>query len=231
MIYYIIVDDETAAHENIKSFAEDIADLKLLKSCYNAIEAMAFLREQNVDLIFLDINMPKLSGFDFLKTLSNPPKIIVTSAYQEYALEGYALKVSDYLLKPFSFQRFVQAINKVQDELCAQKTTVRNSNDKNISFFLKDTHKTYQIFTKEILYVEAYGNYCKLYLDKQTLVFNKTLSFFENLLPNDHFIRVHKSYIVAIDRIDYIEGNRIFVIKQPIPIGNTYKKDLQRKIL
>lgn len=231
MINYIIIDDETAAHENIRHFAEDFPDLRLLKSCYNAIEAIKFLRENNVDLIFLDINMPKLSGFDFLKTLSNPPKIIVTTAYQEYALEGYALKVSDYLLKPFSFQRFLQAVEKVQEELNVYKKPITSDNESISSFFLKDQNKTYQIFTKDILYIQAYGNYCKIHLEEKTHVFNKTLSFFDDLLSEEHFIRVHKSYIVSLNRIEQIDGNRIFIKKEVIPIGNTYKRSLQKRIL
>ena len=126
MIKYIIVDDETASHDNIKDYASNLSYLSFQKSCYNAFEALEYLNKHSIDLIFLDINMPKLSGLEFLKTLSNPPKVIITTAYKEFALEGYELNIDDYLLKPFSFSRFVKSVSKVSEALSNKSTVIQN---------------------------------------------------------------------------------------------------------
>ena len=127
MIKYIIVDDETASHDNIKDYASNLSYLSFQKSCYNAFEALDYLNKHSIDLIFLDINMPKLSGLEFLKTLSNPPKIIITTAYKEFALEGYELNIDDYLLKPFNFSRFVKSVSKVSDALSIKASPIQNT--------------------------------------------------------------------------------------------------------
>lgn len=223
MINYIIVDDETASHDIIKDYGNSLAFLSHQKSCYNAFEAIDHLNSNTVDLIFLDINMPKLSGFDFLKTLSNPPKIIVTTAYKEFALEGYELNIEDYLLKPFSFQRFISAVNKVNDSILQQASAIKRSAPEDPSIFIKDNKKHYQIKLKEILFAEAYGNYVKVYLEDQMLMTHQTLSSFEKLLVSPHFIRVHKSFVVATSKIELIEGNLISIQQHKIPIGKLYK--------
>ena len=166
MIKYIIVDDETASHDVIKDYADNLSFLSHQKSCYNAFEAIEYLNKNNVDLIFLDINMPKLTGLDFLKTLSNPPKVIITTAYKEFAIEGYELNVDDYLLKPFDFSRFVKSVNKVSDSLTARSSTPHtNDINEDSKIFIKEDKKYYQISLKDILFIEAYGNYVKLHLD------------------------------------------------------------------
>lgn len=231
MIRYIIIDDEPIAHRIIEKYCDDLHHLVKKGNCYNAFEAMQLLNEQEVDLIFLDINMPKLSGFDLIKSLSNPPKIIVTTAYKEFALEGYELNVSDYLLKPFSFDRFVKAINKTMLTLQKKEvnpslapTSIRRSN----SFFIKGDKKYHQIRTDEILFIEAYGHYSKLYLKDEMILTSEKISSFEELLPEDAFLRVHKSFIVAIGAIKLIEGNRIGILDHKIPIGQTYKNQVNR---
>lgn len=225
MIKYIIVDDEDAAHEIIAEYTKELPQLHFMKSCYNALEAMTYLNNHNVDLIFLDINMPKLTGFEFLKTLKTYPKIIVTSAYSEYALEGYDLNISDYLLKPFSFQRFLSAIQKVSESMpkVIDKKEVVMSEKKISHIFLKDDKKHIQVKISDILFLEAYGNYVKVHLENSLLITHQTLSSFTEILPTDQFIRVHKSFIIAIHKIALIEGNRITIGDHKIPIGQTYK--------
>ena len=149
MIKYIIVDDETASHDNIKDYASNLSYLSFQKSCYNAFEALEYLNKHSIDLIFLDINMPKLSGLEFLKTLSNPPKIIITTAYEEFALEGYELNIDDYLLKPFNFSRFVKSVSKVSDALANKSISIQNSEtNEDAKIFIKEDKKYYQIKLK-----------------------------------------------------------------------------------
>ena len=231
MIKYIIVDDEVAAHNNIEEFANNLTNLKLVKNCYNALEAISFLNENTIDLIFLDINMPKLSGFDFLKTLRNPPNIIVCSAYSEFAIDGYAFNITDYLLKPFSFERFLSAVNKVNTTVLKPKIQINQNNDsKNERIFLKDSKKHYQIKLKDILYLEAFGNYVKVFFQDKTIITHQTLNHFNSLLSKDDFVQVHKSFIVAIQHIDLIEGNIVHLNNHKIPISKTYKLNINQLI-
>jgi DNA-binding LytR/AlgR family response regulator len=232
MITYIIVDDETASHDIIEDYGNNLTYLTLKKNCYNAFEAMEYLREHKIDLMFLDINMPKLTGFDFLRTLSNPPKIIVTTAYEEFALEGFELNIDDYLLKPFSFQRFLKAVTKVNDLLAEEAKVAKsmNADPSNQSLFIKGYKKHYQVKLDDILFVEAYGNYVKINMEDKMIVSHQTLTSFIHHLPDDQFIRVHKSFIVSLDRIDSVEGNRILIQKHEIPIGKMYRLNVNRLI-
>ncbi len=222
MIKYIIVDDETASHHIIKEYASNISYLSHQKSCYNAFEAIAYLNKNTVDLLFLDINMPKLSGFDFLKTLSNPPRIIVTTAYKQFALEGYELNIDDYLLKPYSFQRFISATNKVSELLKQLKSTDSSS------IFLKDNKKHHQVKLDDILYTEAYGNYVKIHLHDKLIITHQTLTSLEELLPKNQFIRVHKSFIIAKNKIVLIEGNLLHIDQHKVPVGKMYRQNINQ---
>lgn len=231
MIKYIIVDDETASHDVITDYANNLSFLSHQKSCYNAFEAIEYLNKNSVDLIFLDINMPKLSGLDFLKTLSHPPKVIITSAYKEFALEGYELNIDDYLLKPFNFSRFVKAINKIQESIPhASKSVQVTERSEEAKIFVKEDKKYHQIKLKDILFIEAYGNYVKLHLIDKMILSHQTLISFAQNLPEDLFIRVHKSFIISIDKIELIEGNRIHIQNQKIPIGKMYKLNVNKLI-
>jgi len=230
MLKYIIIDDEPLAHEIIEEFCSMLPHVQLEKNCYNAMEAMQFLNENTVDFMFLDINMPKLKGLDFLKTLTKRPKTIITTAYKEHALEGFELNVVDYILKPFSFDRLVKAVNKVS-ETQTTKTIIKevsNSTDSSTRFFVKGDKKHHQIDLKDLLYIEAYGNYTKLYLKDEMIVSHEKISHYEDLLNASNFLRVHKSFIVAIDKIKFIEGNRILINDHKIPIGQTYKSKINR---
>ncbi|UAM98884.1 LytTR family DNA-binding domain-containing protein [Polaribacter litorisediminis] len=227
MLNFIIIDDEPLAHEIIEEFCSMIPHIALKHHCYNAMEAMEYLNKNTVDFMFLDINMPKLKGLDFLKTMSNPPKTIVTTAYKEYALEGFELNVVDYLLKPFSFDRLVKAINKVS-EMDSSKTIIKevaNTNDKS-RFFVKGDKKYHQITLTDLLFIEAYGNYTKLFLKEEMIISHEKISYYEEILEVSQFLRVHKSFIVSIDKIKLIEGNRIIIEDHKIPIGQTYKRNV-----
>lgn len=230
-VNYIIIDDETMAHEIIEDYCSHLPHLKLQKNCYNAFEAMDFLNQHKVDLMFLDINMPKLSGFDFLKTLVHPPKVIVTSAYDEFALEGYNLDISDYLLKPFSLDRFLKAINRTLPTLSKKSIKPKETISKNHQFvFLKDGTKQHKVFIHEIQFIEAYGNYTKVHTESKTIVTHEKLSTYLELFSNLDFCQVHKSYIVSTSKIELIENNKIVIGRQKLPIGQTFKKGLNEKL-
>ena len=229
MLSYIIVDDEPLAHEIIEEFCSMMPQVELKKNCYNAMEAMHYLNAHSVDFMFLDINMPKLKGLDFLKTLTAPPKTIITTAYKEYALEGFELNVVDYLLKPFSFQRLAKAVHKVADSV-TNKSSAKAPSDivtTPTRFFVKGDKKQHQINLNDLNYIEAYGNYTKLFLKDQMIVSHEKISHYEMLFSNHDFLRVHKSFIVGVSKIKFIEGNRIIIGDYKVPIGQTYKKRVQ----
>jgi DNA-binding LytR/AlgR family response regulator len=228
MLKYIIVDDEPLAHEIIEEFCSMLPHVQLEKNCYNAMEAMQFLNENTVDFMFLDINMPKLRGLDFLKTLSKPPKTIITTAYKEHALEGFELNVVDYILKPFSFDRLVKAVNKITDTQTTKTTVKQVSNETTTRLFVKGDKKQHQIDLNDLLYIEAYGNYTKLYIKDEMIVSHEKISYYESILSDDDFLRVHKSFLIAIDKIKLIEGNSIHITTHKIPIGQTYKINVNR---
>ncbi|WP_046743615.1 LytR/AlgR family response regulator transcription factor [Kordia zhangzhouensis] len=226
-IQYLIVDDEHIAHDIIKGYCDLLPNMELKKHCYNALEAMEYLNQHSVDLIFLDLNMPKLKGFEFLRTVPHPPKVIVTTAYQEYALEGYELNIVDYLLKPFSFERFLKAINKaigIPVKHTHQPTVIRNETTQSI--FLRSQQKYVQVFLDKIYYIEASGNYTKIITKEDTIVIREKLSDIIAILPSKDFLQVHKSFAVAIKHIHSIEGNRIYMGEQFVPIGKLYKANV-----
>lgn len=221
MTRYLIIDDEPIAHGIIEDYAESLVNLEKVGNCYNALEAISVLQKEKVDLIFLDINMPRLTGFDLLKTLAIKPKVIVTSAYQEYALEGYELEIEDYLLKPFSLERFLKAVNRAtrQDQPSSAPPTKSTMPDQ---IFIREDRKARQVSLHQIHLVEAYGNYCKVHLAHETILTPEKVSHFEATLPKPDFLRVHKSFIVSKKHIKAIEGNKMNVLDRYIPIGQTY---------
>ncbi|WP_226293963.1 LytR/AlgR family response regulator transcription factor [Aquimarina algicola] len=237
MMKCISIDDEPLAHRVIKKYCDNLSFLTIQKECHSALEALNYLHENEVDLIFLDINMPELKGLDFLRTLTNPPLVIVTTAYQEYAMEGYELNVMDYLLKPFSFERFLKAIQKVknQKELLdgsgkqnSKPQSIQNENPTISveSIFIKGDKKIHQVSLDEILYLESLGSYVKIHLANEIITSLDRLANFEKRLPEKQFLRIHKSYIVSIRKIDIIQGNRLKINDVNIPIGNVYKHNL-----
>lgn len=229
-IKYIIVDDEPIAHRVIEKYCKDLSYMHLKANCYDALQALNFLNQEKVDIIFLDINMPKLKGFDFLRTIDNPPQVIVTSAYQEYALEGFDLNVCDYLLKPFSFERFIKALNKAIGSLSTskEKLTVAAQNIENESIFIKGDKKYHQVKLDDILYIEACGNYSNIFLRNDRIITQEKISDFEKRLGTENFVRVHKSFIVSANKIKEIAGNHISLDIKKIPIGRVYKMNVDR---
>lgn len=234
----LIIDDEPLAHKVILEYTKDVSFLEIVGQCYLATEALSLLNNQAVDLIFLDINMPKLKGLDFLKTLHKKPIVIITSAYEEYALESFELNVCDYLLKPFRFDRFLKAVNKALElhQLKSQKNSpptpiskpiIENANQ----IFIKSDKKYIQVDLGEIYYLESYGNYVKIWLDDVCHLTPRTLSSFENELPSSDFYRIHKSFIVHRKFIDYLEGNSLMMKnKKSLPVGKNHRGDFKKFI-
>lgn len=233
MISYLIIDDEPIAHGIIDKYCENLPHLIKRGSCYNAKEAFSMLYKEKADLIFLDINMPEISGFEFLRSLSDPPQIIVTSAHQEYAIVGFDLNVCDYLLKPFSFERFMKAVNKVSevlDDNIPVRVDSKPSEATKTRLFVKEKgeNRQYQILEDDILFVEASGNYSKIVLADKEIVTLQKLSDIENKLSKDRFIRIHRSFIVSKYKISSIEGNQIHISGHSLPIGQTYREGVKR---
>ena len=231
MTRYLIVDDESIAHDIIKGYCDLLPDMRLEKNCYDAIEALSYLNEHQVDLIFLDLNMPKLKGFEFLKTLTNPPKVIVTTAYKEYAVDGYELNIVDYLLKPFSFERFLKAVNKAisTSDKKEDRSIIKDENTVE-TIFLRSNKKYIQVEIKEILFLESIGNYVKVVTTKESITVRDKVSNLLTKFPANHFLKVHKSYAVAKSQIKSIEGNRIFIEGYEVPIGKMYKEEVGRML-
>jgi len=214
----IIIDDEPLAHKVILQYASDLPFLEIVGQCHLATQAYSLLNEQEIDLLFLDINMPKLKGLDFLRTLDKKPQVIITTAYQEFAIEGFELQVADYLLKPFRFERFLKAVNVVKDRLSLvpDKTAAEY-------IFLKVDKKQIQIAIADIQYLESYGNYVKVWVSDQCYLTPRTLTSFENELDT-RFVRIHKSFIVHKTFIHFVEGNRIEMKNgNTISIGKNYR--------
>ena len=189
MIKYLIIDDEHMAHGIIKRYCDMLPNMELMKSCYDALEAIEYLNNTKVDLIFLDLNMPMLKGFDFLKTLTTPPKVIVTTAYKEFALEGYELNIVDYLLKPFGFERFLKAVNKAISSTSESKNTVvvaqKTTNSQTI--FLRSNKKYTQVGLQDILYIESAGNYAKVFTENEQIVVREKIPDLLKMFPKDNF--------------------------------------------
>lgn len=222
----MIVEDEPVSQEILKKYIADYPSLELVAVCNNAIEATGQLRKTTPDLMFLDITMPKVSGLDFYRSLSDPPYVIFTTAYPEFAVSGFEVNAVDYLVKPFPFERFLRAMNKVENIL---KPDAQSSD----FILLQADKKIHKVNFEDIFFVEAMGDYVKVHGPEKTLIVHQTLQKLEDQLPINQFFRVHKSYLVSLNRIDYIEGNTVVVQQEQIPIGQTYRSDffsrLQRK--
>jgi len=225
----LIVDDEPLSQEVLKTFIDDTPMLNLKGVCFDAIEAMEYLQKNAVDLIFLDINMPKLSGINFAKSLEHAPMIIFTTAYAEYAVEGFELNAIDYLLKPISFERFLKSVNKAVEHKQAREVIKKGKSGEDADFIMiKSGKKIYKINIDDIAYVQSYGDYVKIITKEKVIIAPETLKNMEQLL-GQHFIRVHKSYLVAINAVQYVEGNQVKVSNQIIPIGQKFREDFFKR--
>ena len=229
LIKCIAVDDEPPALRQMEEYISKVPYLNLLATFDNAIDSMNYLKENQVDLVFLDIQMENLSGIQFLKLLKDKPRIILTTAYDSYALEAFDLEVDDYLLKPISFERFLKSTEKIHKKAAVEKqsnSTVTNELSENRDyFFVKTEFRVERIDFNDILYIEGLKEYLVIYCNEKKIL---TLQSFKNILenlPSSNFIRVHKSYIVALNKIISVERNHILIKNKRIPIGSTYRKD------
>ena len=224
---YIIVDDEHIAHDIIIGYCNMMPNYNLVGQCYDGIEAIKCLRDNKVDLMFLDLNMPKLQGFDFLKTLQNPPAVIVTTAYKEHALDGYELNIVDYLLKPISLERFIRATNKLEK---SNSETSKNIvvNNREESIFLRSNKDHVRIRLDSLLYIEASRNYCKVVTTEEELKVREKISDLLSLLPKESFIQVHRSFVVSVKHLNRVGRNTLQINDHSIPIGEMYRGNVAK---
>lgn len=216
IINCIVIDDTPLAVEKLEGFINQIPTLNLLKSFNNGIEAISFMKSNPIDLVFLDIQMEQFSGLQFLDSLQTPPRIIIVSAYSQYAISGFDHSVTDYLLKPYSFERFLKAIDKVQTD---QEVSSRKE-----YMFVKTEYRMERISFSDILYIEGKGAYLRIVTQKSKIMTLQSFQNMESLLPPDNFMRIHKSFIVAMNKIESIERNRIRIGAELIPIGLSYRE-------
>lgn len=227
----IVIEDEPLAVEIMVDYIHQIPFLSLKKVCTDAIAAMEILHSEKIDLIFLDIHLPKLKGLDFLQTLKNPPKVIITTAYHQYALKSYDYQVVDYLLKPIEFSRFLSAVNKIQPPSIPPLELQTGVPSERIHFFFNVAKKKVKVFVDEILYVEAQKEYIKIQTTDKLIITKLQLSALEEILPGNNFIRVHRSFIIAKDKVEAYSIYDIEIGGKLIPIGRNYKEFVQSQIV
>ena len=227
MINCLVVDDEPIAREGMKEYISQVDYLYLVAECKSGAEAAGLLYKNKIDLVFLDIQMPNLTGIEFVKALAGPPLIIFTTAYPQYAIEGFELDVMDYLLKPISFARFLKSIEKVQSYL---KTKDNNVNITNEFFFIKCNGKIEKIFTADVIYIEALANYVIIHTQQKKYITYITFSGICRRLPDHLFMRIHKSYMVAVSAIKTIDGDEVITSTVRLPFSKSYKEKVMNKI-
>lgn len=221
----VIVDDEPIAIRVINSHLEKIPSMEVVAKCQHAMEALEVLRNQTIDLIFLDIQMPQITGIDFLKTLNRPPKVIFTTAYRDYAIEAFDLEVIDYLLKPVPFDRFLKAVNKFykQNDNSLMKVNTGTSVDADDFIYVKSERKVLKIFLKDVMYIESLKDYVKVHTSNKLVITKQLISQFEEVLPAERFLRTHRSFMVSVDKIEAFTAETIEIAGQELPIGRVYK--------
>lgn len=219
----ILIEDEPLAIEQTKKYILKVPYLNLLECFDNGLDAIGFLKSNNVDLMFLDIQMDELSGIQLLESLAHHPKVIITTAFENYALKGYELNITDFLLKPFTFDRFLQAVDKVYTDL------LKECNETDY-IFVKTEYRYEKLLFNDILFIEGMRDYRRIHLTDKKVMTLQTFSEFEKVLPDKYFCRVHKSYIVSLLRVESIEKDRIKIKNTLIPISDTYKDNFYRKI-
>lgn len=225
----VIIEDEIPAQKILKGFIAKVPSLELLSVFKAAIEANSFLNRESIDVVFLDINLPDMSGLDFIKTVKNPPAIIMTTAYPDYAVNSFELDtIVDYLVKPFSFDRFLKAINKAKDRIEIPKSVINEAKEESI--FLNVDKTLHKLTLNAILYIESDRNYITVVTETQKLSYIDSLKNWREKLSSTQFIQVHKSFIINSKFVDKISGNTLYVKSQKIPIGRTYKQDLLKQL-
>ena len=229
----IIVEDEPLAANVIEKYIGKIEGLTLIEKCSSAISAFNILNKQKIDVMFLDIKMPQINGIEFLKTLRNPPKIILTTAYRDYALEGFELDVIDYLLKPISFERFLKAVNKLLSSSFSQlpgKVSLPQNSEAGESIFVKSDKKMVKIILNDILYIEGLKDYIQIVTSKEKVITYLSLSAIEEKLPQNFFVRIHRSYIVSLNKVKSYTSVSIEIPGKILTIGRYYKKSVLTKL-
>jgi DNA-binding LytR/AlgR family response regulator len=233
-IQCLVIDDEPLAREILRQHIAGVEALELCGTCNNAVEAITFLKENPVDLLFLDIQMPQLLGTNFIRTLKNAPRVIFTTAYRKYAVEGFELDAVDYILKPISFERFLKAVNKVlQLNFHADHPAPapkENPVETNSFLYFRTDRKMVKVYFRDILFIEALKDYIKIVTPSKTIVTKYVLSTLEEMLPSSQFLRIHKSYIVAISKIESYNSDCIQIARDELPIGRLYKYDVTRML-
>lgn len=225
----VIIDDEPLAQQLIGQYIADVPSLEVVATFQNGLDAMELLGKQSIDLLFLDINMPKINGLDLLRSMRNPPVVIITTAYREHAVDAYELDVVDYLEKPYSFHRFLRAIEKAKEKMIAANvgkvSAQAPSQEKSARFiFVKTNKKSLKIHLDDIHYVESLSDYVRFHLSDQRLTIHATLKTVEQWLPSAEFPRIHKSFMVALSKVVSVEGNQVKLAEQDLPIGSNYRK-------
>jgi DNA-binding LytR/AlgR family response regulator len=227
----LIVDDEPVARDIIVNYCSNLPKLHIVGTCANALEAKTILQEQVVHIMFLDINLPIIDGISFLKVLKNPPQVIFTTAFREFAVSAFDLSACDYLVKPFPFERFIIAIDKAIEKLKACEKRIRSADeDKQTFLFIKTDGKIFKIGWDELLYAEAQGNYTRIVTEKRVITPSISFTTFEKMLPVILFSRVHRSFIINRSKIDHIEGNRLFIGKTEIAIGSNFRDSFLKEL-
>ncbi len=220
----LIVDDEPLALDVLENFIKRTPDLELVGRCENAMEAIQMLKEKQVDLLFTDIEMPEFNGIELVKSLNTKPLIIFTTAHPEYAVQGYELDIVDYLLKPIAFDRFVKSVNKAS-ELMNFKKGESHGKDELDYIFIKSEQKYIKVNFSDILYIEALADYVKVHTPEKRIITLQTMKNLEDELPSEQFVRVHRSFIIALDKINSISGNVIYINKDEVPIGKNFREE------
>ena len=229
----LIVDDEQLARKLLEEFVAKVPMLELKGMCKNPLEAMDILKSEHIDIMFLDIQMPELTGVEFIKTLQYKPATIFTTAYSEYALEGYELDVIDYLVKPFPLDRFIKAVNKAIEFIDLKRSAGKIDQGNNLDsnyILLHADHKIYKVNLDDIQYIEGLKEYVSYYTKEKRIIVLQSLKSIEESLPSNKFIRVHRSYIVPISRIKTLDGNQVQIGDKLIPIGRSYKEEVLKRV-
>lgn len=231
----VIVDDEPLAREVVRRFIERVPALHLTAECSNAIQAIPVLQEKEVHVLFVDIQMPEILGTEFIKILKNPPMIIITTAYPQYALEGYELDVVDYLLKPIQFERFLKAINKIFQlkgisSPSSHQPSEKNEPKQDSHLYFRMDRKMVKVMINDIIYIEGMKNYIKVVTEKGTIITKNSMSAVEAMLPEDKFLRVHRSYIILKSKIRSFSNEMIGIGNVEIPIGKLFKNEVMKSL-
>ncbi|GGF02590.1 LytR/AlgR family response regulator transcription factor [Flavobacterium limi] len=227
----LLIDDEPLAIKVLQNYFTNFPDFEVIGTFNNSLEALDFINSTPVDAVFLDINMPMMTGFELISLIENKTKVIITTAFREFAAESYDLDVLDYLVKPIPLPRFIKCINKITTEYNSKNNIKTEAAKGDSHIFIKVDKKMMKINIEEILFVEGMKEYIKIVTSDKTYITHKSLTSQSEELPNDKFMRIHKSYVIALNKVKSIEGNRIQILSYTIPIGRNYSKDVKNKIL